>query len=141
MQLSLNSEKRYPTYWTTAANRVYMNTYCASDGNTALKPYVKYSGNLNYIIKSKYIFGIFAETSPNFFTQNMILNRTELLAVYKYLNFSQNYRYGLMAIIPVKWTRIYHLSLQRWLSICIKVERLKMIFLLIRKDLENIKAN
>lgn len=104
LQLSLNSEKRYPTYWTTAANRVYMNTYCASDGNTALKPYVKYSGNLNYIIKSKYIFGIFAETSPNFFTQNMILNRTELLAVYKYLNFSQNYRYGLMAIIPVKWT-------------------------------------
>lgn len=66
LQLSLNSEKRYPTYWTTAANRVYMNTYCASDGNTALKPYVKYSGNLNYIIKSKYIFGIFAETSPNF---------------------------------------------------------------------------
>lgn len=24
--------------------------------------------------------------------------------MYKYLNFSQNYRYGLMAIIPVKWT-------------------------------------
>lgn len=47
---------------------------------------------------------MFAETSPNFFTQNMILNRTELLAVYKYLNFSQNYRYGLIAVIPVKWT-------------------------------------
>lgn len=107
LQLSLNSEKRYPTYWTTAANRIYMNSYCANDGNTTLKPYVKYSGNLNYIIKSKYILGIFGETSPNFFTQNMILNRTELLAVFKYLNFSKNYRYGLLAVVPVRWTSYF----------------------------------
>ena len=104
LQLSLNSEKRYPTYWTTAANRILINSYCVSDGNTDLKPYVKYSSNLNYIIKSKYIFGMFAKTSPDFFTRNMILKCTELLAIYKYLNFSQNYRYGLIAVVPVKWT-------------------------------------
>lgn len=104
IQLTLNSEKFYPSYWTTAANRTYINAYCVIDGNIELKPYVKYSCNLNYIIKSKYIFGAFAETSPDHFIQSMLLSDSELHAIYKYFNLKRDYRYGLMAIAPVEWT-------------------------------------
>lgn len=107
VQLTVNSEKYYPSYWTTAANRTYINAYCVSDGNTSLKPYVKYSCNLNYIIKSKYIFGMFAETSPDHFTQSMVLSDSELHAVYKYFNLNRDYRYGLMAVTPVDWTKTF----------------------------------
>lgn len=105
IQLTFNSEKRYPTYWTTAANRTYINTYCVNDGNTSLKPYVKYSLNFNYIIQSKYVLGVFAESSPHRFTQSMTLSDKELCAIYKYFNMRHDYRYGLMAVLPIDWTQ------------------------------------
>lgn len=104
IQLALSCERHYPSYWTTASNRTYINSYCASEGNTSLKPFSKYSGNLNYIIRSKYILGIFAESSPDYFTQQMTLSDSELLASYKYFNLDQSYRYGIMVIAPIQWS-------------------------------------
>lgn len=111
IQLTFNSNKIYPTYWTTAASRTFLNSYCQTEGNTLLKPYTKYSFNINYIINSLYIFGIFAEKSPNYFTQLLTLSTSELTAIYKYYNIKNNYRYGIMAVIPHKWSNNFQSKL------------------------------
>ena len=108
LQFSLNSERFYPSYWTTAANRTYISTYCVTEGNTELKTYTKYSSNLNYILKSKYIFGFFGESSPKHFIQSMILSDKELIASYRYFNLKHDYRFGIMTVVPIDWTKNFH---------------------------------
>ncbi|MCR4774716.1 MAG: TonB-dependent receptor family protein [Prevotella sp.] len=104
IQMTLNSIKRYPSYWSTASTRSYINTYCATEGNIKLKPYTHYGINLNYIIKNKYIFGFFADINDKYSTQLLIQDSKELLAIYKYYNFDYSNRFGLLAIAPIKWS-------------------------------------
>ena len=103
MQLTLSTQRMYPPYWVTASNRTAINYYCFNDGNPMLKPYIRYSLNLNYILQSKYIFGAFYEYCDDYYTQFLLLNGKELAAIYKYYNMERSNRVGLMAVLPIKW--------------------------------------
>lgn len=104
MQIAFNSQNYYPSYWITASNRTYINNYCANEGSPQIKPYTKYALNLNYILRSKYIFGAFYEYCDNYYTQCLFQNDKELIAIYKYFNMNFNMKIGVMSVIPIKWT-------------------------------------
>ena len=54
-QLSVSSDKVYPSYWEMQNTTSYLNGYTEIQGNTDLRPAKNYSFQLNYIWKSKYI--------------------------------------------------------------------------------------
>ncbi len=107
LQIALSSQKNYPAYWKTTANKNYMNAYCLTEGNPSLKPYETYQLNVNYIIRNKYIIGLFGDVSPDYSTQLMYQNPDRLLATYKYVNFDYSGKAGLMGIVPIRWCSVF----------------------------------
>lgn len=103
LQFSLASNKNYPAYWITNPNRSYMNPYSVTEGNPFLKPYESYQVNLNSIFKRKYIFGIFANMSPDYSTQVLYQQSDKLSMKYKYYNFDYSNKYGILAVVPIRW--------------------------------------
>jgi hypothetical protein len=103
VQLAVNSEKRYPSFWSTASARSYFNSYCAAEGNSCLKPYLHYGVNLNYIIKAKYIMGLFADLNDDFSAQVLTQSGSELVAIYRFYNFDYSHRLGFLSVVPMKW--------------------------------------
>lgn len=104
LQATVNSRKIYPSYWQTTPGSSYINSYWMTQGNTALKPYASYQMNLNYILKSRYVIGLGAILSPDYFTQQMYQDPQALRVVTRYVNFDYNRQYVLMGVVPFKWT-------------------------------------
>lgn len=107
IQASLTSTKYYPSYWANASYSSYIDNYSRIEGNPQLSPSRKYALNVNYILKSKYIFGLFGESHQNYFTQLLKLQNDEIAAVYKYFNIHKSQRLGVMAIVPINWMRSF----------------------------------
>lgn len=101
MQASLTSTKYYPSYWANASYSSYIDNYSRIEGNSQLNPSRKYALNVNYIFRSKYIFGLFGENHKNYFTQLLKLQNDEIAAVYKYYNLHHSQRLGVMAMLPL----------------------------------------
>lgn len=108
LQATLSSTKYYPSYWANADNRTHIDNYTEIEGNPDLISSRKYSLNVNYILKGRYIFGIFGENQKNYFTQLLYLKSDELSAAYKYFNIDKNERMGAMAILPIKWFKYFN---------------------------------
>lgn len=101
IQASLSSTKYYPSYWANASYSSYIDNYSRIEGNPQLNPSRKYALNVNYIMRSKYIIGLFGESHQNYFTQLLKLKKDEIAAAYKYYNIHKSQRYGVMAIVPL----------------------------------------
>ncbi len=101
IQASLSSTKYYPSYWANASYSSYIDNYCRIEGNPQLNPSRKYALNVNYILRAKYIIGLFGESHQNYFTQLLKLKDDEIAAAYKYFNIHKSQRFGVMAIIPL----------------------------------------
>lgn len=102
-QFAFSSEKVYPSYWKVIPSKDFLSPYLISEGNPLLQPYNIYRVNANYILKNRYIIGIFGELSPKYSTQLLYQEPDKLNAVYKYLNFNHSNKFGLMGIIPINW--------------------------------------
>ena len=105
LQIALNSKKKYPPYWQTTAGRTYLNQYCVTEGNPSLTPSVSYQLNANYIIKQKFVLGLFVETTPGKVVQMLYQDPGELLAKYRYYNLERSEQYGALAVLPYSWPR------------------------------------
>lgn len=103
-QVTLNSDRSFPAYWKTTASRVYINSYCLTEGNPRLKPYGTYQLNVNYVIHRRYVLGIFSEYSPGYSAQMLYQDQENLFARYRYYNMGNSSKFGGMSILPVKWT-------------------------------------
>lgn len=103
LQIALNSKKTYPPYWQTTIGRTYLNQYCVTEGNPSLAPSVSYQLNANYIIKQKFVVGVFMDTEPKHSVQMLYQDPTELLAKYRYYNLDQSAKYGILTVIPYSW--------------------------------------
>lgn len=99
-QLSLSSDKTYPDYWTMANSISYMNGYTELHGNPDLRPYKDYSMQLNYIMKSKYIFSAYINYSDDYFVQLPYQASDRLALIYKTTNFDYDQKFGVNAIVP-----------------------------------------
>lgn len=100
--LSISSDKSYPSYWMTTPNTYYMNVYSSVIGNPDLKPQLSYSFQLNYILKSKYVFGLFANILPDKIQQMTYQRHDELRAVFQTINMDIYNMYGMVAVLPFK---------------------------------------
>lgn len=102
LQLSFSSDKTYPDYWVLGGATTFLNNYQLSVGNTALKPYTNYSGNLTYILKRKYIFRLSYSYKPDYFTQMVYLNPSQLQVIYNFQNWDYMSQFGLTSVLPFK---------------------------------------
>ena len=106
-QLSVSSDKVYPSYWEMQNTTSYLNGYTEIQGNTDLRPAKNYSFQLNYIWKSKYIFTLFANYTDDFFCQIPYQPSDRLMLIYKTLNFNYSAKLGFNMMIPFRISRIF----------------------------------
>ena len=106
-QLSVSSDKVYPSYWEMQNTTSYLNGYTEIQGNTDLRPAKNYSFQLNYIWKSKYIFTLFANYTDDFFYQIPYQSSDRLMLIYKTLNFNYSAKLGFNMMIPFRISRIF----------------------------------
>lgn len=106
-QLSVSSDKVYPSYWEMQNTTSYLNGYTEIQGNTDLRPAKNYSFQLNYIWKSKYIFALFANYTDDFFCQIPYQSSDRLMLIYKTLNFNYSAKLGFNMMIPFRISRIF----------------------------------
>lgn len=102
LMFSFSSDKSYPSYWMTTPNTYYMNIYSSIIGNPDLKPQLSYSMQLNYILKSKYVFGLFANIQPDKIQQMTYQCHDELRSVFQTVNMDIYNMYGAVAVIPFR---------------------------------------
>lgn len=101
-QLSVSSDKTYPSYWEMQNAVSYLNGYTEIQGNTDLRPSKDYSSQLNYILKNKYIFTLYANYINNNFGQLPYQSSERLVLIFKTLNFDYSSKLGLNVMIPFK---------------------------------------
>ena len=102
LQLSVSSDKTYPSYWEMQTTVSYLNGYTEIQGNPDLRPSRLYSAQLNYILKNKYIFTLYANYIDNNFNQLPYQSSERLVLIYKTLNFDYSSKLGLNVMIPFK---------------------------------------
>jgi hypothetical protein len=100
MQLSFSSDKVYPAYWEMHGAVSYLNGYGEIHGNPLLKPYRNYSGQLNYILNSKYILTAFYGYMDKYSAQLPYQSQDRLILVYKTVNFDFKQTAGLNLTVP-----------------------------------------
>lgn len=104
LQLNFSSNKKYPAYWELSPSLSYLNTYSVVAGNPLLKPEKIYSARLNYILKRKYIFGLFANHQADYIRQTYYQSQTQLRAIYQTINFDAHNLYGVMGVVPIRYS-------------------------------------
>lgn len=102
MQLNVNSNKTYPSYWQITPQSTPINSYSVVMGNPELKPYRSYEGQLLYILKQKYTFMVFAQYEPDYSTQLPYQSSSELKNVFRFENMDYNLTAGIGAVIPFR---------------------------------------
>lgn len=108
IQLSVSSDKSYPGYWEMQNAISYLSGYTEIQGNPDLKPSRIYSGHLNYILKNKYIFTLYANYTDNNFGQLPYQSPDRLVLIYKTLNFDYSSKLGLNVMIPFRAGSFLH---------------------------------
>ena len=101
-QLSISSDKEYPSYWAMQKSISYMNGYAEIHGNPDLKPSRSYDAQLNYIFKNKYMFTLYGNYTADDFRQLPYQAPDRLALIYKTLNFDYSMQFGLNVVIPFK---------------------------------------
>ena len=101
-QLSLSTDKTYPGYWAMQSSVNHLNGYTELHGTSGLKPMTTYSLNGNYILRQKYIFGLFFLHSTDYFAQTAYQSTERLALIYKYTNWNYMQLAGANIILPFK---------------------------------------
>ena len=82
-QLSLSTDKTYPSYWDMQSSVSYLNGYTELWGTPNLKPMTNYNLNGSYIFMKKYIFSLFFTHTSDYFTQAAYQSTDRLALIYK----------------------------------------------------------
>lgn len=99
-QLSLTTDKTYPSYWEMQSTVSYLNGYSELWGTPGLKPSASYNLNGSYILKRKYIFNLFFMHALDFFAQTPYQSTERLALIYKNTNWNYMQSWGANAIVP-----------------------------------------
>lgn len=101
-QISLSTDKTYPSYWDMQSSVSYLNGYTELWGTPGLKPMINYNLNGNYILKQKYILGLFFTHTSDYFTQAAYQSTDRLALIYKNTNWNYMQLWGANIILPFK---------------------------------------
>lgn len=102
LQLTVNSEKNYPSYWAVTPQVTPLNSYSEVMGNPELKPFRSYDGQLLYIFNQKYTFLTFFNYSPDYFAQLPYQSTSELKNIFRYENIDYQLQFGLGFVVPFR---------------------------------------
>lgn len=101
-QLSLSTDKTYPSYWDMQSSVSYLNGYTELWGTPNLKPMTNYNLNGSYIFMKKYIFSLFFTHTSDYFTQAAYQSTDRLTLIYKNTNWNYMQLWGANIIVPFK---------------------------------------
>lgn len=101
-QLSLSTDKTYPSYWDMQSSVSYLNGYTELWGTPGLKPMTSYNLNGSYMWKQKYIFSLFFTHASDYFTQAAYQSTDRLALIYKNTNWNYMQMWGANIILPFK---------------------------------------
>lgn len=99
-QLSLSTDKTYPSYWDMQSSVSYLNGYTELWGTPGLKPMTSYNLNGSYILKQKYIFNLFFMQALDYFAQTPYQSTERLALIYKNTNWNYMQSWGVNVIVP-----------------------------------------
>lgn len=99
-QLSLSTDKTYPSYWDMQSSVTYLNGYSELQGTPGLRPMTNYNLNGTYILKQKYIFGLFYTHTSDYFAQSPYQDTDRLALIYKNTNWNYMRMIGANLILP-----------------------------------------
>lgn len=102
LQLTLSSDKSYPSYWEMQGAVSYVDGYSEIHGSPGLRPAKNYSAQALYMLRSKYIFMLFWNETLDYFTQSAWQSSERLALIYQTLNWDTNRQWGANVIIPFK---------------------------------------
>lgn len=101
-QLSLSTDKTYPSYWDMQSSVSYIDGYTELWGTSGLRPMTTYNLNGSYILKQKYIFGMFLMHMTDYFVQAAYQSTDRLALIYKNTNWNYMRLWGVNAVLPFK---------------------------------------
>lgn len=101
-QLSLSTDKTYPSYWDMQSSVSYLNGYSELWGTPGLKPMTTYNLNGSYILRQKYTFSLFFMHSSDYFVQAAYQSTDRLALIYKNTNWNYMQLWGANVILPFK---------------------------------------
>ncbi|MEG0808393.1 MAG: outer membrane beta-barrel family protein [Alistipes sp.] len=102
LQLSLSSDKRYPSYWEMQEAVSYIDGYSEIRGTPGLRPSRSYNGQALYMFRQKYMFVLFWKEMPDYFIQTGWQASDRLALVYQSLNWNTNRQVGANVIVPFR---------------------------------------
>lgn len=102
LQLSLSSDKTYPSYWEMQEAVSYIDGYSEIRGTPGLRPSKSYGGQALYIYLQKYMFMLFWNEMPDYFIQTGWQASDRLALVYQSLNWDTNRTLGANVILPLR---------------------------------------
>ncbi len=97
LSLSLSSDAKYPSYWSTMSTVYYSSAYSEIWGNPNLKPSNDYGIYLTYQLRHRYSFTAFAEMKPNWFVQLPYQPSDRMAVIMQEVNFNHRNTYGIQA--------------------------------------------
>ncbi len=97
LSLSLSSDAKYPSYWSTMSTVYYSSAYSEIWGNPNLKPSDDYGIYLTYQLHHRYSFTAFAEMKPNWFVQLPYQPSDRMAVIMQEVNFNHRNTYGIQA--------------------------------------------
>ena len=100
-QFSLSTDKTYPGYWDMQSSVSYIDGYTELWGTPGLRPMTAYHLNGSYILKQKYIFGLFFTHTADFFAQTGYQSTERLALIYKNTNWDYTRLWGANAVWPL----------------------------------------
>ena len=118
LQLSLASDKSYPSYWEMQGAVSYIDGYSEIHGTPGLRPMRSYEGQAMYVLEQKYIFMLFWNETRDHFQQTAWQASDRLALVYQTLNWDTNRQWGANAIVPFR--------IGRWLDSRLTLTGLRM---------------
>ncbi len=105
LQVNIRSIKRDPSYWEREPFSRSDNRYQLWEGNPQIRPYVVYSGQVNYIFKQRYVFFLSNNYQPHRFEQQMYLDPDRSRIVYKSWNWHYANKASIGAVVPLPQTQ------------------------------------
>ncbi|MBD5266225.1 MAG: outer membrane beta-barrel protein [Bacteroides sp.] len=99
-QLNFTSDRVYPSYWDVHGGQSYLDSYSIVMGNPTLRPYINYGGQLNYILRQKYVATLFCNYKDGYSVQLPYQKPDELQLIFQTVNFDYNYKIGFNIHIP-----------------------------------------
>jgi hypothetical protein len=100
LNLSLSSDKVYPSYWAINPQTTHTDSYMEITGNPYLKPSKVFDTNLMFMMKNKYSIMAFLTYRPDYFTQMPYQDKEKLKIIYQFHNFDYDLKFGIGTVIP-----------------------------------------